>query len=222
MNVLKAVALGCLILASCSDDESFVLTQGDVKVEMPEGGFVAQTNQLLKITPQYPAGEAIAFEWQLDGEVIATTPSLEYMFEVGGEYLLTLEVSCRDQRFKYEYPLKVQINGEVDTPAEATPYVTRVLDYMPAVGQFTNTLPKYEEGDTQEDMNRKVLGAIGNNKKGMITLGGYGGYVVVGFDHTIKNVEGKRDFRVLANAFYSAANPDKDAPEGGSCEPGII
>lgn len=222
MNVLKAVALGCLILASCSDDESFVLTQGDVQVEMPEGGFVAQTNQLLKITPKYPAGEAIAFEWRLDGEVIATTPSLEYMFEVGGEYLLTLEVSCRDQRFKYEYPLKVQINGEVDTPAEATPYVTRVLDYMPAVGQFTNTLPKYEEGDTQEDMNRKVLGAIGNNKKGMITLGGYGGYVVVGFDHTIKNVEGKRDFRVLANAFYSAANPDKDAPEGGSCEPGII
>ena len=31
----------------------------------------------------------------------------------------------------------------------ATPYVTRVLEYMPAVGQFTNKLPEYEDGDTQ-------------------------------------------------------------------------
>lgn len=35
----------------------------------------------------------------------------------------------------------------------------------------------------------------------MISLGGFGGYVVVGFDHTITNVTGKRDFRVLGNAF---------------------
>lgn len=69
------------------------------------------------------------------------------------------------------------------------------------MGQFTNALPAYDEGDTQEVMNEKVLAAIGNNKKGMISLGGFGGYVVVGFDHTITNVTGKRDFRVLGNAF---------------------
>ena len=71
-------------------------------------------------------------------------------------------------------------------------------------------------------MNQKVLDAIGNNKRGMITLGGFGGYVTVGFDHTIQNVEGLRDFRVLGNAFYANANPNPDAPEGGSCEPGGI
>ncbi len=42
-------------------------------------------------------------------------------------------------------------------------------------------------------MNQKVLDAIGNNKRGMITLGGFGGYVTVGFDHTIQNVEGLRE-----------------------------
>src|SRR5690606_38628362 len=92
----------------------------------------------------------------------------------------------------------------------------------PAVGQFTNKLPLYENGDTQAQMNEKVLAAIGNNKKGMITLGGFGGYVVMGFDHTIMNVAGKRDFRVLGNAFYADANPNPNAPEGGSCEPGVI
>lgn len=108
------------------------------------------------------------------------------------------------------------------TPEGATAYITKVFDYMPAVGQFTNKLPLYEEGDTQEIMNQKVLAAIGNNKRGLINLGGFGGYVVVGFDHTIANVEGKRDFRVLGNVFYANANPDVNAPEGGSCQPGVI
>lgn len=104
----------------------------------------------------------------------------------------------------------------------STAYITQVLDFMPAVGQFTNELPKYEAGDNQQSMNAKVLNNIGNNKKGMISLGGFGGYVVVGFDHTIINVAGKRDFRVTGNAFYAAENPDEAAPQGGSCEAGVI
>ena len=113
-----------------------------------------------------------------------------------------------------------------DQPTEpekpkATAYITKVFDYCPAVGQFVNDMPKYEEGDNQETMNKKVLEAIGNNKKGTISLGGYGGYVVVGFDHTIENKENLRDFRVLGNSFYAdSAKPGE--PDGGSCEPGII
>lgn len=103
---------------------------------------------------------------------------------------------------------------------EHSPYVTKVLEYLPAVGQHVNTLPKYEEGDTQETMNAKALKALQNNE--MITLGGFGGYVVVGFDHTIQNIAGKKDFRVLGNAFQATMNPDPNAPFGGSCEPGVI
>ena len=44
-----------------------------------------------------------------------------------------------------------------DTPPDSapTPYVTRVVEFRPAVGQFTNLLPEYEPGDTQETMNRR-------------------------------------------------------------------
>ncbi len=97
-----------------------------------------------------------------------------------------------------------------DNDNSPTPYITKVLDYLPAPGQYVNTMPSYEEGDTQAAMNEKVLERIGNNAQGMITLGGYGGYVVVGFDHTIENREGLCDFRVLANAY------------SGSSEAGII
>ncbi len=211
-----------LFMTSCEESVPFVLTQKDIVIQVPEDGFTTKVNQLLKIAPQYPTDEAIMFEWKIDGKVVASTPNLEYMFEEGGEYALTLEVSQDQQKFLYEYNVRVVFDDIEKIPEGSTAYITKVLDYMPAVGQFVNKLPKYEEGDTQERMNQKVLDAIGNNKKGMITLGGFGGFVVVGFDHTIKNVDGKRDFRVLANAFYADANPDPNAPIGGSCEPGVI
>lgn len=204
------------------DDEPFVLKQEDIIVDEPEGGFVTKVNQLLRIFPKYPENENISFEWTMDGEVITSTPALEYMFEVGGVYTLSLTASHDSNSFTYDFEVTVEFGEDISNPDDATAYITKVLDFMPAVGQFTNKLPKYDEGDTQETMNQKVLDAIGNNKKSMISLGGYGGYVVVGFDHTILNVEGKRDFRVLGNAYYAASNPDPDAPKGGSCEPGII
>jgi uncharacterized protein YjdB len=106
-----------------------------------------------------------------------------------------------------------------------SPYIDRVYDYMPAPGQFVNELPFYRPGDTQEDMNRKAEEAIAgaHHNAGMVTLGGYGGYIVFGFDHPVENIPGKYDFRVLGNAFYADANPNGEASrEGGSCEPGIV
>lgn len=112
---------------------------------------------------------------------------------------------------------------EEEVPDVNSPYITKVLEFCPAPGQFINTMPTWEEGDTKETMNQKVLGAIGHNKSGLISLGSFGGYVVVGFDHTIENVEGKRDFRILGNAFYEQYNPNPNPPaKGGSCEPGIV
>lgn len=212
------------VFTSCKDDdeEAYILKKEDIRVNEPEGGFTTKVNQLLKIEVESSSDEGLIYEWFLDDESIATTKNLEYMFEIVGEYDLRLVVI--QSGIKYEYPFTVTVTfSEIEPPTDgATAYITRIFDFMPAVGQFTNDLPKYEEGDTQETMNAKVLEAIGNNKRGMVSLGGFGGYVIVGFDHTIQNVKGKRDFRVLANAFYANANPDPNAPEGGSCEPGII
>ena len=64
---------------------------------------------------------------------------------------------------------------------------------------------------------------LGNAQNGVVDLGRFSLDNMEAVTlHTIKNVEGKRDFRVLANAFYANANPDPNAPVGGSCEPGVI
>lgn len=92
-------------------------------------------------------------------------------------------------------------------PEKKSPYVTRVFEYKPAPGQFVNKLPKYETGDTPETMAKKALEAIAGDNKGTITLGGFGGYIVVGFDHTIENKPDKKDFQILGNAFEGSAEP---------------
>ena len=216
--------LACTV-ASCSEDDEpipYVLQQGDITVAEPEGGFVATVDQLFRIEVESVSDDGLEYVWTLDGERITGGKVLEYMFAEGGEYELKLTVSQNELSFDYVFTVQV-VFGEIPAlPEGATAYITQVFDFMPAVGQFTNTLPKYEDGDTQESMNEKVLAAIGHNNRSMISLGGWGGYVVVGFDHTIENKPGLRDFRVLGNAFYSNANPNPDAPVGGSCEPGII
>lgn len=214
------------VFTGCNDGEDasepYLLKKEDIRVSQPEGGFAVVVDQLLKVRVESESDEGISYLWLLDGSEIARTKDLEYMFEEVGEYELILRASQGENHYDYLFTVTVTFDNIEPAPEGATAYITKVLDFVPAVGQFTNALPAYDEGDTQEVMNEKVLAAIGNNKKGMISLGGFGGYVVVGFDHTITNVTGKRDFRVLGNAFYSAANPDSDAPEGGSCEPGVI
>jgi len=104
-----------------------------------------------------------------------------------------------------------------------SPYISKVFEYRPAPGQFINELPEYEPGDTPNDMRLKAEESIADNERILVSLGGYGGYIIFGFDHLVENVSGKYDFKILGNAFYANANPNPDAPrEGGSCEPGIV
>lgn len=104
-----------------------------------------------------------------------------------------------------------------------SPYISKVYDFKPAPGQFTNELPEYESGNSHNDLIRKVEECIVGNEQILISLGGYGGYIIFGFDHLVENKPGKYDFKIWGNAFYAETNPNPDAPsEGGSCEPGIV
>ena len=112
-------------------------------------------------------------------------------------------------------PVGCSSEGDVTDEGEGpgikhSPYLTHVFEYMPAPGQFVNKLPEYKEGDTFETMAKKAEEKIAGDRGGLISLGGFGGYVVVGFDHTIENVPGKADFAVLGNAY------------AGNSEPGIV
>ena len=99
-------------------------------------------------------------------------------------------------------------------------YILAVDEYMPAPGQFVHVYPEYEEGDDAAAMADKCTASIAANAGGLVSLGGYGGYITFHFDHSIANVEGEYDFYIKGNA--SRASTAAYYNIGGSCEPGIV
>lgn len=199
-------------ISGCSDNEpwsdsAYTLQKEDIKVDYPEAGFTANAGQAFLIEVKSVSDENVTYAWLIDGKEVAQTKSFTHTFMQAGTYQLTLKVSQEQISFEYTYTVNVAYAALPETPQNATPYITKVLEYRPAPGQFVNTMPQYKEGDTQATMNEKALNAIGNNTKGVITLGGYGGYVTVGFDHTIRNAKDANDFLVLGNAFENSSEP---------------
>lgn len=89
-----------------------------------------------------------------------------------------------------------------------------VLDFLPAPGQYVNALPAVAEGASQADANRACEEQL--NGGGLVSLGAFGGYVVVRFDHPVENRPGS-DILVLGNGYYASPGT-----LGGSIEPGIV
>lgn len=123
-------------------------------------------------------------------------------------------------KVKYLYPMMLAAVFFTTSAGakENSPYIAKVLDYRPAPGQYINTMPEYESGDTQADMIAKCEEyLVGQAKGGLVCLGAYGGYIIFSFDHVLQNMQGSYDFKIYGNAFkatgYSTA---------GSSEPGIV
>lgn len=106
--------------------------------------------------------------------------------------------------------------------AQTNPYISRVLEYRPAPGQFINqNFPTYEEDDLYQDMLLKVNDDLVGKTNGLICLGAWGGYITFQFDHPIVNQVGCYDLLIYGNAFHR----DGQDPEGyelGSSEPGVV
>ena len=172
--------------------------------------------QAYRFVPGY-TGEA--YRWTLvflDGRDSLLSEEQSYTFVQKEEGTYSVRFEILDPVNSYTHDFKIEVVHEV---VEYSPYISRVLEYRPAPGQFVNEIPLYEDGDTEETIRSKVEENISGKNDVMITLGGFGGYVTFGFDHTVINVKEKRDFSILGNAFYSLVDVGR---KGGSCEPGIV
>ena len=110
----------------------------------------------------------------------------------------------------------VFVSSHVDTtgPADTTPtadnYIAAVDEYVPAPGQFVNTLPEATADDTPQTMAQRCTDLLADNRRGLVTLGGWGGYLTFHFHRPVVNVDGQRDFAVWGNTF------------AGNSEPGVV
>ena len=95
--------------------------------------------------------------------------------------------------------------------SSSSAHCNKVWEYTPAPGQFIN-----ETALATADQAAQF--AMSRLKKSLyVSLGGFGGYIIVGFDHSILSSDGDYDFAVAGNSFYRAGTTT-----GGSNEPGIV
>lgn len=198
-----------LSLAACKEEVPLVSLGLDAEYYQPRMA-------ALRLEPAL-TGEA--YRWTLrtpDGRdsLVSTEKDYTFLQAEEGAYLLTFEIA--DPATPYSHTARIHV---VHEETEYSPYISEVIDYRPAPGQFVNLLPAYEEGDTEADMLRKAEEAIAGEGNGMVSLGSFGGYVTFRFDHTVMNRPSAPDLAIFGNAFQASAVP---SASGGSAEPGIV
>ena len=196
-------------LASCRNDVDNV-TSG------LNSYYYIERMRKLQLSPAY---EGNTYKWTLrrdDGtdSILSTERNYVFLAEKEGTYNITFSLDDGGRGYKQSFPVMV-----VHEDTEYSAYTAKVQEYRPAPGQFINTMPLYETGDTEESMRQKAEDDLKNDV--MISLGSYGGYVTFSFDHTVVNVPGEKDFLIKGNAFYSDVEAYKEQ-KGGSAEPGIV
>lgn len=162
----------------------------------------------------HPALTGAEYQWIVNGETVSTQRDYIFIAENEGKY--SVELKIIDSATPYDFSFEINV---VHEEVDYSPYISRVYEYCPAPGQFVNEMPRYEDGDSYQDILQKAEESISGTNDIMITLGGYGGYVTFGFDHTVMNIPGEKDFRIWGNCFYELLQPEK---KGGSAEPGIV
>lgn len=134
-------------------------------------------------------------------------------------YILTNQIKPykMKQRYLFVYATAVAMVTGVaacskkDTPAPdhfrpptsaSSEFIATVYEYMPAPGQFVNSSMTGDSAGAQ-----RLIGGF----NGLLSLGGFGGYVIFGFDHSIENGEGD-DIGIYGNPLI---NPGQEWSEPG-------
>lgn len=154
------------------------------------------------------------YSWKLDGREVSTDRSYIFLAAEPGVYTMSFDIIDSANPFHHDFTVTV-----MEEDVAYSPYISEVVEYRPAPGQFVNEMPKWEPGDTEADMLRKCTESISGKNDVMVSLGAYGGYITFRFDHTVVNRPGQRDLRIWGNCFYELTDPENP---GGSAEPGIV
>lgn len=170
--------------------------------------------------------EDVAYQWSVDGseETLSDQSYAIFSTETAGQYDITAKAisttNDTESAITHHFTITIYEEGLYyrAKSANSSANWNRVYDYTPAPGQFINELKTGGFDGTQTTREAAIAYAEkrmsevdreGNPYPNWVSLGGFGGYIVVGFDHSIDN-SGDYDLGILGNSF------------SGSSEPGIV
>ncbi len=175
------------------------------------------------------------YAWEVDGRKAEGADGRNYFFTPSkqGSYRIKVTVTDRDESSAAQLGRNVTRTAEVSASAEVTvvchePEGTykrsasagssadfdRVYAFVPAPGQFVNE--RQSAGYAGGEQTHAAAIAYAEKRlraSSFVSLGGWGGSIVVGFDHSIENRGGYAlggetyDFAITGNAFSGGSEP---------------
>lgn len=146
------------------------------------------------------------YTWTVNGAKVQQGSDPAYVFDRAEEGVYALTVMMTDAVSSVSQALTVEVcppEGRFYRASSAGSKAAcdRVCAFLPAPGQFVN------EGYAATTMAEACAAAERLLAAGSyVSLGGFGGCIVVGFDHSISN-SGGYDFAVEGNAFVHSSEP---------------
>lgn len=217
--------LVAVLAANCSSSDDGADNGNPPTGNIGKNEYNTQRATIIALTINNTVSADATYSWSIttapsDNYSLANTTAKEALFAATEIGTYELEVAINDKGNKQTQKIKVYVSKEAK---EYKTFIAKVFDFKPAPGQFINDLPSANDGEPFDKILTRANSYLTKKNGDLISLGAFGGYIVFGFDHTIVNVKGKRDFRVLGNAFWADANPNPDATmRGGSSEAGVI
>jgi hypothetical protein len=217
--------LVAVLAANCSSSDDGADNGNPPTGNIGKNEYNTQRATIIALTINNTVSADATYSWSIttapsDNYSLANTTAKEALFAATEIGTYELEVAINDKGNKQTQKVKVYVSKEAK---EYKTFIAKVFDFKPAPGQFINDLPSANDGEPFDKILTRANSYLTKKNVDLISLGAFGGYIVFGFDHTIVNVKGKRDFRVLGNAFWADANPNPDATmRGGSSEAGVI
>lgn len=141
--------------------------------------------------------------WSLDGVEVQRGAQTYYVCSEAAEGAHTLVVKMQNSYRTATKKITINVCPKEGSYIRGggTALWNKVYEYLPAPGQFIN------EGYTATTMEQACAYAQKRlEEKGYLSLGGWGGYIVVGFDHSILN-DGGYNLAITGNAFKNSSEP---------------
>ena len=165
--------------------------------------------QSIALAPTIENFRSPSFEWSIAGEVVSSSEILLFTPDAVGRYDVLVTVRDEDG-----YTLSTTVEVECcqaegsfrrNTTEASTTRWNKLYEYIPAAGQFINEDKSGFDGVTTHA--QALAYAEKRLKAGdYLSLGGWGGSVVAGFDHSISNGEGA-DFVIKGNTHEGSSEP---------------
>lgn len=190
-QVIFPAFMALALFTACNQGNK--LTGPVISFAIPANGFKVEIGESLPLTPIVANGANSVYSWSVNGSVVSSEKVFSFKPLKIGDYTLQLKVS-NDAGSDDKTIL-------ISAFSNFSPYITKVFDYQYGPGQNATLIAADWKGSD-------FIGEPWTGSKTYTSLGGWGGYIIAGFDHTIKNGEGA-DFAIFAQ------------PGAGS-EPGVV